>query len=88
MSHILKLNVGFEWIWGGPLDPEVEPSFANIFAFRYKLKYYVNIYYITLNNDIMIVSNTISNIILSTAVGSNNKSTTVIFIQFSQPFTF
>ena len=90
MSHVLKLNVDFELIWGGPLEPEVEPSFANIFSFRYKLKYYVNIiYYFKQQNNDCFLQNTFSNIILSTAGGyTNYKSTTVIFIQFSQPFTF
>ena len=37
MSHVLKLNVGFELIGGGPLDPEVEPSFANMFKFQLNL---------------------------------------------------
>jgi len=46
--------------------------------------------YLILNNDKIIVSaKYFSNIILSTAVGyTNYKSTAVIFIQFSQPFTF
>ena len=57
MSHMLKLKLGFELIWGGPLDPEVEPSFANIFAFIDKLiKLKIMSIYITLNNRIMIVS--------------------------------
>ena len=58
ISHILKLKLALDEIWGGPLVLEVpEPSFANIFAFIDKLiKLNIMSIYITLNNRIMIVS--------------------------------
>ena len=58
MSHVLKLKLALDVIGGGPLVLEVpEPSLANIFSFLDKL---INLnimsIYITLNNNIMIVS--------------------------------
>ena len=56
MSHMLKLNVGFELIGGGPLVPEATlPSFANMFKFQLNLNI-MSIYIYYFKQQIMIIS--------------------------------